>query len=98
MMYTEIKIVWKKNCESLREHTIKIINFKKKKWNYYQKSSKNHMEVQKSVIFVKNNLKINIWKIKKYCKVRNHFHYIGEYSGAAHSICNLKYKVPKKFI
>ena len=31
-------------------------------------------------------------KDKKYCKVRDHCHY----RGAAHSICNLKYSVPKK--
>ena len=35
-------------------------------------------------------------KDKKYCKVRDHCHYTGEYSGAVHSICNLKYSVPKK--
>ena len=31
----------------------------------------------------------------KYCKVRDHFHYIGEYRGAVYSICRLKYSVPK---
>ena len=35
-------------------------------------------------------------KHKKYCKVRNHCHYTGEYRGAAHNICNLKYGAPKK--
>ena len=35
-------------------------------------------------------------KDKKYCKVRDYCHYTGEYRDAAHSICNLKYSVPKK--
>ena len=35
-------------------------------------------------------------KNKKYHKVRDHSHYIGEYRGAAHSICKLKHSVPKK--
>ena len=35
-------------------------------------------------------------KNKKYLKVRDHCHYTGEYRGAAHSIYNLKYIVPKK--
>ena len=33
---------------------------------------------------------------KKYRKVRDHCHYTGEYIGAAHNICNLKYSVPKE--
>ena len=53
------------------------------------------MKMQKSLIFVKENLKINILK-KKYHKVRNHCHYTGEYRGPAYSICNLKYIIPKK--
>ena len=35
-------------------------------------------------------------KGKKYCKVRDCCHYIGQYRGAAHSMCNLKYSLPKK--
>ena len=35
---------------------------------------------------------------KKYCKVKDHCHYTGEYWGAAHSICNLKYSVSKQII
>ena len=35
-------------------------------------------------------------KDKKYGKVRYHCHYTGEYRGAAYSICNLKYSLPKK--
>ena len=34
---------------------------------------------------------------KNYKKVRDHCHLTGKYRGAAHSICNLKYKIPKFF-
>ena len=33
---------------------------------------------------------------KKYYKVRDHCHYTGKYRGAAHNICNLRYKAPKE--
>ena len=29
-------------------------------------------------------------------KVRDHCYYTGKYGGAAHSICNLRYKIPKE--
>ena len=31
---------------------------------------------------------------KKYFKVRDNCHYTGKYRGAAHDICNLRYKTP----
>ena len=46
----------KKFCESFREDTMKTINFKKKK----MKSSRNHMKMQKPIIFAKKNWKISI--------------------------------------
>ena len=33
---------------------------------------------------------------KKYCKVRDHCYYTGKFRGAAYSICNLRYKIPKE--
>ena len=33
---------------------------------------------------------------KKYQKVRDHCSYAGKFRGAAHSICNLRYKTPKE--
>ena len=47
--------------------------------------------INKFVIYAKKNL---ILLIKNY-KVRDHCHYTGKYRGAAHNICNLRYKVPK---
>ena len=44
--------------ESLREHAMEIINFKKKKkWSYWQKSSRNYMKMKKFDIFVKKKKK-----------------------------------------
>ena len=33
---------------------------------------------------------------EKNYKVRDHCHYTGKYRGAAHNICNLRYKIPKE--
>ena len=44
----------------------------------------------------KEKLENKYLKYKKNCKVRYHCDYTGEYRGAAHSICNLKYSVTKK--
>ena len=35
---------------------------------------------------------------KKYHKVRDHCRYTGEFKGATHSICNLRYKTPKEIL
>ena len=82
-------------CKSLRAHAIKLTNFNKKKNEIINKRAVGFIwKNKKSVIFVKKNLKINIWKI--YHKVRDHCHYTGKYRGAVHSICNLKYNIPNK--
>ena len=47
---------------------------------------------KKFVIYARKNL---IRVIKKN-KVRDHCHYTGKYPGAAHNICNLRYKISKE--
>ena len=44
----------KKFCESLREHAMKIINFKKKENEVINKRAAEIMKMKKSFIFVKN--------------------------------------------
>ena len=50
---------------------------------------------KKSVKYGKKELSINN---KKYHKIRDHCHCTGKYKGAAHNICNLRYKKPKEIL
>ena len=84
-------------CELLREHAVKIINFEKKKIKLITKEQEESYENTKICYICKKKLKINIWMIKIYRKVRDNCHYTGEYRGAVHSICNLKHSAPKNF-
>ena len=84
----------KKFCEFLRERAMKRINFKKK-MKFLRKEQQESYENAKICYICKEKFEDKYLK-DKYCKVRDHCHYTGEYRGAAHSICNLKYSVPKK--
>ena len=50
---------------------------------------------KKNAISAKKDL-VLIITIKKYHKVKDHCHYAGKYRGAAHDICNLRYKIPQE--
>ena len=57
------------------------------------------MKSKKYAIYVKKKFCDNKNKKSKhdlYYKVRDHYHYTGKFRGAAHNICNLRYKVLKK--
>ena len=83
----------KKFCKDLREHTTKIINYEKKKMILLTKEEKAyHKELEICYICKKEIDKSD----KKHYKVRDHCHYTGKYRGAAHNICNLRYKIPKE--
>ena len=59
----------KKFCESLREHSIKITNFKKKKMKLLTKEQQESYENARIRCICKKNLKKNIWKIKNIVKL-----------------------------
>ena len=86
----------KEFCESLREHTTKIINFIKKKIKLLAKEQQKSYENKNIFYIYKEKCENEYLKDKRYGKVRDHCHYTGEYRGQAHIICNLKYSVPKK--
>ena len=54
------------------------------------------MKMQKYVIFLKKNVKINTWQIKNIVKLEILAIYTWQYRVASHKICNLKDSVPKK--
>ena len=87
----------KQFCEFLREYAIKIIKFKKKKIKLLTKEQHESYENAKICCICKEKFENIYLKDKKCCKARDHCHYTREYRGAVHSICNLKYSVPKKF-
>ena len=87
----------KKFSESLREHAVEIINFGKKMKSLTNEQQKSY-HIASICYISKKIIEDKHAKDKKYCKVRDHCHYAGEYRSAAHSICNLKYGVLKKFL
>ena len=86
----------KKFCEDLKKHVIKIINLFKKDMIpltdeeiiYYEKQTLCHI-CKKEFCYDKNEKN----KFKIYQRVKDHCHYTGKFRGAAHSLCNLSYKI-----
>ena len=59
--------------------------------NLYRKQKVCHIYKKEFSIDDDDGIEFN----KKYLKVRDHCCYTGKYRGAAHDICNLRYKTPK---
>ena len=66
VVYRE-KDCMKNFCEFLREQAMIIINFEKKKMKQLTKEQQESYENEK--LFIKKNLRINIWKIKNIIKL-----------------------------
>ena len=85
----------KKFCKDLREHATKIINYEKKDMIPLTKKEEENHNKQKVCYICKKELNTGDSN-KKHHKVKDHCHYTGKYRGAAHNICNLRYKIPKE--
>ena len=69
---------------------MKIFNYEKKEIIPLTNEEKEPYENQKICYVCEKEFSTD----KKYLKVSNHYHYTRKYKGAAHSICNLHYKIP----
>ena len=83
----------KKFCKDLRTQATKLFNYEKKKMMPLTIKEEIYHNKQKICYICKKEFNKND---KKQQKVRDPYHYTGKYRGAAHNICNLRYKVPKE--
>ena len=89
----------KRLFKDLRDHAMKIINYEEKEMIPLTDKENKSYEKQKVCYICKKEFSTdendkNAFKL--YHKVRDHCHYTGKFRGAAHSICNLRYKTPKE--
>ena len=80
-------------CKDLREHATKIINYEKKEMMPLTKKEEKHHNKQEVCYICKKEFNTDD---KKRYKVKDHCHYTGKYRGAAHNICNLRYRITKE--
>ena len=78
---------------------MKIINFEGKEMILLTDKENKFCEKQKVCYICKKEFSTDEndkYAFKLHRKVRDHCHYTGKFRGAAHSICNLRYKTPKE--
>ena len=93
--YYRGKNCMKNVCLDRREHATKIINYEKKEMIPLTKEEKKMHNEQKVCYICKKGFSTDD-KNKSHHKVKDHCHYTRKYRGAAHDICNLRYKIPKE--
>ena len=69
----------KKNCGSLRDHAMKIINFENKNMKVLTKEQQESYKNEKICYICQGKYENKYLKDKKYLKVGDHCHYAGEY-------------------
>ena len=81
-------------CKDLKCQAMEIINYEKKKIIPLTNEEKEFHEKQKICYICKKEFCTDEKEFKQK-KFKDHCHYTGQYRGAAHSICNLRYKISK---
>ena len=84
----------KRFCDDLKEHGTRITNYEMKPMDPLTEEEKESYKNQKLCHICKKEFCTN--NNKEMRKVRDHCHYTGKYRGAAHSKCNLNYKIVKE--
>ena len=79
--------------KDLRTQATIIINYEKKKMTSSTTKEEIYHNKQKVCYICKKEFDT---KDKKNHKLIDHCHYTGKYRGAAHNICDLRYKIPKE--
>ena len=95
--YYRGKYCIEKLCKKLKESAMEIIDYEEKEMipltheenNFYKEQEACHICKEKFCTDKDDKDYINRKKVKDHC------HYTGKFRGAAHSKCNLNYKVPK---
>ena len=85
----------KRFCKNLKQQVTRIINYQEKRNDTINKRGKVHRRKTKWYI-CKKRFCIDDDN-KMYHKVKDHCHYTRKHRRAAHDVCNLRYKTPKKF-
>ena len=84
-------------CKKLKEHAMKIINYEEKEMMplTYEENNKSYEEQDAcNICEGKFCMDEDDENYKNRKKVKDHCHYTGKFREAAHSIWNLRYKVP----
>ena len=82
-------------CLDLTEHSTKTINYEKKEMIPLTKKEEKKYNKQEVFYICERGFSTDDSN-KKCHKVRDHCHYTGKYRGAAHDLCNLRYKIAKE--
>ena len=77
----------KRFCKDLKDHAKRIVDFKRKFITSLTKDEEDSYDKKNTFHICMKDLDSD--KLKDYC------YFTGEYRGAAHNTCNLKYKIPK---